>query len=125
MVIQAVGELAGIGIDPNTYIHVAEARLGWIAAQQIGRIAVLRKLVVVRVPLGIERPKEEEVVLETRHVPAKFRVHIILPLVQDPAVQVEPLLQRTCTKVIRLQALPFELLWPEEARNLTMEGVAA
>src|SRR5207249_7933281 len=98
-------------------------RPGHTSRTAIGRIAELSKLVVVPVPLRVERSEEEQMVLEAGNVAAELGVRVVVALVQDLALQIKALLAAAQSKIVHLQALCFELLRSDVAAHRAMERV--
>ena len=126
VVVHPESELARIRIYADGHRIVAQVRLRrsrQTCRTEIGRIAIQCELVVVPVPLRVERSEEEQMVLEAGNVAAQLGVRVVVALVQDFALQVEVRLTRTQSKIIHLQALCFELLRSEVAAHRAMERV--
>src|SRR2546429_1041194 len=126
VVVQPESQLTRIRIHADGHLIVAQARLrrsGKTCRTVIGRIAVLSELVVVPVPLRVERSEEEQMVLEAGNVAAELGVRVVVALVQDLALQIKALLAAAQSKIVHLQALCFELLRSEVAAHRAMERV--
>src|SRR5207248_8790541 len=126
VVVHPESELARIRIYADGYRIVAQMRLRrsrQTCRTEIGWIAIQGELVVVPVPLRVERSEEEQMVLEAGNVAAELDVRVVVALVQDLALQIKALLAAAQSKIVHLQALCFELLRSEVAAHRAMERV--
>ena len=128
VVVQPVGSLARVRVDLNGFVKISQMRLGRASqacGTEIGRIAVLSKLIVVGVPLRVERSVEEQMVLESGNVASNLSIQVVIALVKDLALEVKAFLAATRSKIIRKQTSRFKLLRSEVAADGAMQLVRA
>src|SRR5580765_5164711 len=123
VIAQPKSSLARIRIDSRADIPVAETSLRRRAVQQVRGVCELRELVVVGVPLRIERSEVEDPIFDERTT--GFYVDVIVALVKNVSRTIEERTVGPRSKIVGLQTGTFHLLRRKEAAHGTMEIVRA
>jgi len=92
---------------------------------QVGGVAELGELILVAVPLRIEGSEKEELVLKAGNRPSNLSVQIIIALVKDLTLKVEPFVDAAVLEIVNLLAFRFERGRREVAADNAMQLVAA